>query len=441
MEVLVKIAQFLLSLSLLVVVHEMGHFTFARLFRVRVDKFRIFFDYKFSLWKKKIGATDFGFGWIPLGGYVKIAGMVDESMDLDQMKKPAQPWEFRSKPAWQRLLIMVAGVLYNLLFAWLIYTMSLSIWGEQYLPVDQISDGLVATEIGRDIGFQTGDRVLSVYGEPVQRFRDINASILVDGPGEVRVLRDGHELSVFVRDDEIGRVINGEGVVFSVPRVPFVIGGLVPEGGAMQAQLLEGDHILAVNDQELPFFDQYKEALHGLSNEVVEVLFERDGVQLTSQVRLDSLGRLGVFAVSPFSLLQLEQRTYTFVESIPRGLRKAQQTTVDYIKQLRLIFSPEVKAVDSLGGFITIGNIFPSTWDWQSFWSLTAFLSILLGVMNILPIPALDGGHVVLLLYEMISGKKPSLRFLEIVQMIGILFILALVILANANDLIRLFAK
>ena len=439
MEILIKIAQFLLSLTILVLVHELGHFTFARLFKTRVEKFRIFFSFKKPLWKRTIGETDFGFGWIPLGGYVKIAGMIDESMDVDQMKKPAQPWEFRSKPAWQRLLIMVGGVLFNLLFAWFLYTTSVSVWGEQYLSMDQVENGLVVTDFGYNMGFRTGDKVLSIYGEPVERYRDLNTDILVNGPGEVLVARDGIEQSVYVRDDEIGRIINEGGMIFTVPRIPFVIGDLVPEGGAAMAQLQKGDHILGINDSSLNFFDQYTGVLKDFAGQQVTLQVERDSLIMVREVEVDSLGRIGVYAVSPFSLLPLEQKSYSFFEAVPRGLSKAKQTAEDYIKQLGLIFSPEVKAVKSLGGFISIGNIFPNVWDWQSFWSLTAFLSILLGVMNILPIPALDGGHVILLLFEMLTGRKPSLRFLEIVQMIGIVLILALVVLANANDLIRFF--
>lgn len=441
MEIIIKIVQFLFSLSILVMVHELGHFTFARLFKTRVEKFRIFFSYKKPLWSKKIGETDFGIGWIPLGGYVKIAGMIDESMDRAQMKKPAQPWEFRSKPAWQRLLIMVGGVLYNLLFAWFLYTISLGVWGEQYLSLDKVADGLVVSEQGERIGFRTGDKVLSIYGESVERFREINSRIMVDGPGEVEVLREGKIESIFVRDDEIGRLINEGGMVFTVPRIPFVVADVAPGGGADLAKLQKGDKILAVNGVSLPFFDQYGDVLRTYANESVDIDIEREGMLVSQRVAIDSLGRIGVYAVSPFSLLDLEQANYSFFKAIPVGLKKAKATTLDYVKQLRLIFSPEVKATESLGGFITIGSIFPSVWDWQSFWALTAFLSILLGVMNILPIPALDGGHVILLLFEMVTGKKPSLRFLEIVQMVGIVLIFALVIFANANDLIRLFTK
>ncbi len=441
MEIIIKIAQFLLSLTILVFVHEMGHFTFARLFKIRVEKFRIFIDYKFTFWKKKIGETDFGIGWIPLGGYVKIAGMVDESLDLDQMKKPAKPWEFRSKPTWQRLLVMIGGVLYNLIFACLLYIISFNIWGEQYLPVENITDGFVVSEQGQAVGFKTGDKVLSIYGQKVERYSEINARLLMDAPGEVEVLRNGQTVSVYVREDEIGNLINDGGVFFEMPRAPFEIARLAPDGSAISSGLQIGDRITGINGVDMPFFDQYSEVLMPFAGQSVEVSFLRDDIALSAMVTLDSLGHIGVNALSPFSLLKMERKTYSLLASIPLGFQKAGRTTRDYVKQLKMLFSPNIKVVNSLGGFITIGSIFPSVWNWQAFWGLTAFLSILLGVMNILPIPALDGGHVILLLYEMITGKKPSLKFLEIVQTIGILFILALVILANGNDLVRLFFK
>lgn len=436
MVVLIKIAQFLLSLSILVLVHELGHFLFARLFNTRVEKFRIFFDYKFTIWKKKIGETDFGFGWIPLGGYVKIAGMIDESMDREQMKKPAQPWEFRSKPAWQRLLIMIGGVLFNLIFAWIIYSVSLNVWGDQYLPNANVKDGVVCSAVATDIGFQTGDKILEIYGEPVERYSEINARILMDAPGEVVVLRDGEHQSIFVRSDEIGAIIAAEGMLFTSPRFPFVVGMAAPGSGAEQAGLLPGDELLAVNGDSLVFFDEYPVALQPYAGSSVELGLRRGGQFLQVNLLLDSLGKMGVYPVSPYSMLETSVSSYGVLESVPLGLARAKDETVGYVKQLKLIASPEVKATESLGGFISIGRIFPGAWNWQVFWGLTAFLSIILGVMNILPIPALDGGHVVLLLYEIITRRKPNQRFMEVVQMIGIFLILGLVIFANVNDLL-----
>jgi regulator of sigma E protease len=441
MVVLVKIAQFLLSISILVLVHELGHFLFARLFKARVEKFRIFFDYKFTIWKKKIGETDFGFGWIPLGGYVKIAGMIDESMDRDQMKKPPQPWEFRSKPAWQRLLIMIGGVLFNLLFAWFIYSATLNVWGDQYLPNENVVNGLVCSDVAKEVGFQTGDKVLSIYGESVERYSEINARILMDGPGEVLVMRDGKQESVYVRSDEVGAIISGGGMLFDSPRIPFVVAQTAPGSGAELAGLMAGDRLMAVNGDTLRFFDQYSSHLKAFAGRKVSVALMRENALVEKIVLLDSLGKLGVYAVSPYSLLETESYTYSLVESIPQGFVRAKSTVVSYLKQLKLLASPEVKASESLGGFISIGRIFPGVWNWEMFWNLTAFLSILLAVMNILPIPALDGGHVIILLVEMITRRKPSQRILEMLQMVGIVFILALVIFANVNDVIGLFSK
>lgn len=439
MIILIKIAQFLLSLSILVLVHEMGHFLFARLFKIRVEKFRIFFDYKFTIWKKKIGETDFGFGWIPLGGYVKISGMIDESMDTEQMKKPAQPWEFRSKPAWRRLLVMVGGVMFNLIFAWAIYSASLNVWGDQYLPNANVTNGVVCSDVAIRIGFQTGDQIVEVYGEPVERYSEINSRILMDAPGEVVVLRDGVRKSIFVRSDEIGAILAVDGMLFTSPRFPFIVGQATAGSGAEKAGLQPDDVLVAVNGDSLTFFDEYPAALKAYAGASVELGLIRDGEALQVMLTLDSLGKMGVYPVSPYSLLETKVSSYGLVESIPLGLSRARTETVGYVKQLKLIASPEVKATESLGGFISIGRIFPGVWNWQMFWALTAFLSIILAVMNILPIPALDGGHVMLLLYEIITRRKPNQRFMEIVQMIGIFLILGLVVFANVNDILRLF--
>ena len=441
MGIVVRIAQFLLSLTILVLVHELGHFLMARLFKTRVEKFRIFFDYKFTIWKKKIGETDFGFGWIPLGGYVKIAGMIDESMDTEQMKRDPQPWEFRSKPAWQRLIIMIGGVVFNLIFAWLLYSASLQIWGESFLSNDKIENGLVCSEVAEQIGFKTGDRIISIYGEKVERFSEINARIIMDAPGEVTVLRDGETKAIYVRDDEVGAIINSGGFLFLSPRIPFIVGGVAEGSGAMAGGIETGDQILGFNDLKLDFFDQYAVETKKYAGQLVNVDLLRNNEKIQKTVLIDSLGKMGVYATSPYDLMEIETKNYGFWASIPKGFDKAKQTTVDYVKQLKMIFSPEIKTSESLGGFISIGRIFPGLWDWESFWALTAFLSILLGVMNILPIPALDGGHVVILLFEMITGRKPNQRFLEVVQMIGITLILFLVIYANANDVIRYIIK
>lgn len=438
MDILVKVVQFLLSLTILVLVHEMGHFLLARLFKIRVEKFRIFFDPKFTLWKKKIGETDFGIGWVPLGGYVKIAGMIDESMDTEQMKKPAQPWEFRSKPAWQRLCVMVAGVVFNLLFAWGIYAVSLNAWGDQYLPNENAIHGVVCSDIAQEIGFENGDKIVSIYGDKVEGYSEMNGKIIMDYPGEVEVIRNGQKKSIYVRADEIAKVI-ASGVIFTSPRIPFIIAKVVDGSSAANAGLMPNDKLIGLNNESLLYYDQYASQLANHASQTVTLQIIREGETMDKQVQLDSLGKIGVYATSPYSLLEIEERTYSFMEAIPQGLVKAKQNTINYVKQIQLMFSPEVKASESLGGFMTIGSIFPSFWNWRSFWELTALLSIMLGVMNILPIPALDGGHVVILLFEIITRRKPNQRFLEIVQMIGIFLLLGLMLFANINDVIRFF--
>lgn len=439
MVVFVKIIQFLLSLTILVLVHELGHFFFAKIFKTKVEKFRIFFDYKFSLWKTKIGETDFGIGWIPLGGYVKIAGMIDESMDREQMQKPPQPWEFRSKPAWQRLMIMIGGVLFNLIFAWVLYSTIMGVWGDTYLPNKNVVNGVACTEIAQKIGFESGDKILTIYGEDVERFSNINNKIIIDAPGQVEVLRNGKKETIYVRSDEIGEVLRTDGLLFSSPRFPFHVGKTVEGSNAQQAGFESGDILVSLNGDSIQFFDQYVTALKNHKGDTVKIGIIRDNIALTKDVKIDSLGKMGIYPVSPYNFLELESQTYSFLSSIPKGFEKAKITASDYVKQLKLIFSPEVKASESLGGFISIGSIFPGIWNWEAFWELTAFLSILLAVMNILPIPALDGGHVIILLYEMITRRKPSQRFLEVVQIIGLFIILALVLFANINDVVRFF--
>lgn len=441
MAIFIKITQFLLSLTILVLVHELGHFLFARLFNVRVEKFRIFFDYKCTLWRKKIGNTDFGIGWIPLGGYVKIAGMIDESLDREQMKREPQSWEFRSKPAWQRLLIMIGGVLFNFIFAWLIYSVSLNVWGERFLPNESVIDGVVCTDVAKEIGFQTGDKIISIYGDDVECFGEINAKIMINAPGEVKVLRGDVLETIYIRSDEIGKVISSDGLLFSTPRVPFQIAEILPGSPAENGELKKGDRLVSLNGEPLTFYDQYPPALKVYAGQTIALGIERDQERIIKEVTIDSLGKLGVYALHPYQMLKLESHSYSFLSSIAHGFDKAKIETSDYLKQLKLLVSPDVKASDSVGGFITIGSIFPGVWNWQAFWRLTAFLSIILGVMNILPIPALDGGHVVLLLYEMITRHKPSQRFLEVVQIIGMFLIFALLIFANGNDIIRLFNK
>tara|TARA_B100000809_G_scaffold32497_2_gene28426 strand:+ start:42224 stop:43564 length:1341 start_codon:yes stop_codon:yes gene_type:complete len=445
MEVFIKASQFILSLSLLIVLHELGHFIPAKIFKTRVEKFYLFFDYKFSIFKKKIGGTTYGIGWIPLGGYVKISGMIDESMDTEQMALPPQPWEFRSKPAWQRLIIMLGGVIVNFILGFAIYILILFTWGESYLPNDNVKDGIWVTDsLGIDLGLKTGDKILSVDGNKIKAFSSLPGEFV---NGETFVIeRDGETIDKVVPIDFISKLIEKGKGPFIQPRIPFVIGGFGESSINKDSGLKAKDLILAINDTPIKYFDQASAMLKDLKNEIISLKVKRKKGEETVSVKLDENGKIGVsLGTLPVADMErlgyytLETKEYTFAEAIPAGTAKGYKTLTDYIKQLKKVFNPETGAYKGLGGFISIGSIFPSTWSWQSFWSITAFLSIMLGFMNLLPIPALDGGHVVFTLYEMITGRKPSDKFLEYAQVTGFVLLMALLLFANANDVVKLF--
>ena len=445
MEVFIKASQFILSLSLLIVLHELGHFIPAKLFKTRVEKFYLFFDYKFSIFKKKIGDTVYGIGWIPLGGYVKISGMIDESMDTEQMALPPQPWEFRSKPAWQRLIIMLGGVIVNFVLGFAIYILILFTWGESYLPNDNVKDGIWVTDsIGISLGLQTGDKIKSVDGEKIKAFSSLPGEF-VNGNSFV-IERDGQIIEKEIPIDFIDQLMSKGKGPFIQPRIPFVIGGFGEGSINSNSGLKAKDLILAINDTPIKYFDEAGELLKNHKNETISLKVKRKKTEETVSVTLDEEGKIGVSLgtlpdadMERVGYYSLETKTYTFAEAIPAGTAKGYKTLTDYIKQLKKVFNPETGAYKGLGGFISIGSIFPSTWSWQSFWSITAFLSIMLGFMNLLPIPALDGGHVVFTLYEMITGRKPSDKFLEYAQITGFVILMALLLFANANDVVKLF--
>ena len=447
MEVFIKASQFLLSLSLLIVLHELGHFIPAKLFKIRVEKFYLFFDYKFSIFKKKIGDTVYGIGWIPLGGYVKISGMIDESMDTEQMALPPQPWEFRSKPAWQRLIIMLGGVIVNFILGFAIYILILFTWGESYLPNENVKDGIWVTDsLGIELGLKTGDKIKSVDGNKIKAFSSLPGEF-INGTSYI-IERNGQTIEKEVPVDFISKLIEkGKGVrPFISPRIPFVIGGFGPESKNSESGLLPKDLILAINGTPIKYFDEASAILTTYKNQTVTLAVKRKNEDITVPVNLDENGKIGVSLGSlpdvdmeKLGYYTLETKEYTFAQAIPAGTAKGVKTLTDYIKQLKKVFNPETGAYKGLGGFISIGSIFPSTWSWQSFWGITAFLSIMLGFMNLLPIPALDGGHVVFTLYEMITGRKPSDKFLEYAQITGFVVLMALLLFANANDVIKLF--
>ncbi|HKL32272.1 MAG TPA: RIP metalloprotease RseP [Tangfeifania sp.] len=438
--ILIKAAQLILSLSILVVLHEFGHFMFARLFKTRVEKFYLFFDPWFSLFKVKKGETEYGVGWLPLGGYVKISGMIDESMDKEAMKQPPQPHEFRAKPAWQRLLIMLGGVMMNFLFAVIIYIGISYAWGESYLPTENVKYGIEVSEVGEEIGFRDGDKIVSVGNQQVENFSKIVPTIVLDDAKSVQVNRDGELVDVEISDSDLALLLKTKEEVISW-RKPFDIkvGQVAKDSPAEEAGLQSGDVFVTVDGKNFEFYDQFSDYLASKKNEMVQLTMLRDGNTISKEVEVTEEGKLGYYAAynNP-DVLELATVDYGFFESIPAGINRGVQTTQDYLKQFKLFFRPETKAYESLGGFATIGNIFPSQWDWFAFWNMTAFISIILAIMNLLPIPALDGGHVMFLFFEMVSGRKPGEKFMEYAQITGMILLLALVLYANANDIIKM---
>jgi regulator of sigma E protease len=443
MGVIIQISQLLLSLSILIILHELGHFVFARIFKTRVEKFYLFFDPWFSLFKIKKGETEYGIGWVPLGGYVKISGMIDESMDREQMKNPPQPWEFRAKPAGQRLLIMLGGVFVNLVVGIVIYMGVLSVWGEKYLPVDNMKDGIWCVDsIATDIGFRTGDRIISINGEKPQKFEDIFQEVIFGGKAEV--IRDGKTVTFDIPSEFVGRVVEENNVMLFYPRVPFIIGQVVDTSINKNSDLKAKDRVIAVNGYPVKYYDQFSVTVDTMKSGpiILSLLRDKDTLQVNALLseqkkveviplipEIDELEKLGV--------LTLETREYTMLQSIPAGFQLAGDRLSFYVKQFKLIFDFKNGAYKGLGGFGTIGGLFPRVWDWQYFWQITAFLSLILAFMNILPIPALDGGHVAFLLYEIVTRRKPSDKFLEYAQIVGMIIILGLLVFANGNDLMR----
>ena len=440
---LVKALQLILSLSILVLVHEFGHFIFARIFKVRVEKFYLFFDPWFSIFKfkPKNSDTEYGVGWLPLGGYCKISGMIDESMDKEAMAQPPKPYEFRSKPAGQRLMIMVAGVLFNFLLALFIYSMVLFTWGDTFLPLKNVKAGMDYSETFHNVGFRDGDILLKADDTELERFgEDCFRHVL--NAQTVTVLRDGVETVIPIPEDMAQRVMR-EKKGFASYRFPMVVRelGETENGGspAAIAGLQPGDSIVSINGIVTPSFYEVGEVLAQNKDQDVLVGFYRGGVPQTLTLHTDTAGKMGVYSVSPFDIYQTVTRKYGFFESFPAGVMLGVNTLKGYVSDMKYVFTKE--GASSLGGFGTIGSLVPAEWDWQTFWMKTAFLSIILAFMNILPIPALDGGHVMFLLYEVIARRKPSDKFLEYAQITGMVLLFALLIYANGNDIFRFFFK
>lgn len=434
--------QLILSLSILVIIHELGHYLTAKWFKCRVEKFYLFFDPWFSLFKKKVGETEYGVGWLPLGGYVKIAGMIDESMDKEQMSKPPQPWEFRSKPAWQRLIIMIAGVTMNILLAFFIYSMILLVWGEKKVPVSSMKYGLTFRDsLMFDLGFRNGDKILAVNDQPVEDYTDIVKKLILGN--HVSIEREGKLETVNLPVDLIGKLVEKKRnrTPLLEPRIPVVVKELQEAGNAAKAGFRSGDQIIAVNREPAVFFDELKTVLAAHREQTVEVSVLRGADTLSLPTAVTAEGTIGFYPVSmipdldSMGVLKLQITRYSVLEAFPAGIKMAGDQLQFYIDQFKKILSPETGAYKGVGGFKAMGSIFPDYgWDWESFWRITAFFSIVLAFMNLLPIPALDGGHVMFTLYEMISGRKPSDKFLEYAQIAGMVILFGLLIYANGND-------
>lgn len=436
---LIKTVQLLLSLSILVIVHEFGHFIFARLFKVRVEKFYLFFDPWFSLFKfkPKNSHTEYGVGWLPLGGYVKIAGMIDESMDREQMKQPPKPWEFRSKPAWQRLLIMVAGVVFNFILAIFIYSMIAYTWGTTYIPFKNAYAGMEYCQSAKEIGFRDGDIPLTADGAELGFMSSETLQQIVEAK-QVQVLRNNDTVTIAIPKDFMLRLIDKE-EQFAMYRIPPVVYEASANTGAQRAGLLKGDRILSIDSLATPSLDELHQVLSTRRDTTVTVAYLRNGALQTTAVTTDSVGNLGILISPLVESYKVVTEHYGFWESFPKGIELGVSKLTSYVNSMKYVFTKE--GAQSLGGFGAIGSIFPERWDWESFWSMTAFLSVILAFMNILPIPALDGGHVLFLLYEVITRRKPNEKFMEYAQMCGMIFLLALLIYANGNDIVRFFFK
>ena len=441
MEILIKVLQFFMSLTLLVAVHEFGHFIMARIFGIRVDKFYIFFDAGFSLWKKKCGDTEYGLGWLPLGGYCKIAGMVDESMDKEQLASEPQPWEYRAKPAWQRFFVLIAGVTMNVILAFFIYCGISFSYGSQYISNEDMIYGYEFSQSAEQLGFRDGDRIVTIGGDKVENINSILTKILLAKENcEVEVVREGAPHR-FILDNEILNIMRKENVFESEqlysPLMPFVVDSLASPT-SLQAGLQKGDRIIGIGGESVPYFNHYAERLAKLANATAELQVLRGADTLTLSVPVNAEGKIGVINENFF---KVRTEKYNFFEAIPAGARLTAKTIKSYWDQLVLIVKPDTGLYKQVGGFLAIGSIFPSEWDWHQFWSMTAFLSIILAVMNIIPIPGLDGGHMIFTFWEMVTGRKVSDKVLEIAQYIGMALILALVLFANGNDIYRFFIK
>jgi regulator of sigma E protease len=444
-------AQLVLSLSILIVLHECGHFFPAKWFSTRVEKFYLFFNPYFELFKFKRGETEYGIGWLPLGGYVKIAGMVDESMDKEQMALPPQPWEFRSKPAWQRLIIMIGGVTVNFILGFLLYAMVFYVWGERYMPNANIKYGIQVDSLGRSLGLQNGDKILSIGDKAFTKFNPgiLTKEIVLNNARSLQVQRNGAKITLPIDPMYVSELAayKNKGSMLFAPRFPFVVGGFTPTSPAKKAGMQENDVIIALNDKPVVFFDDFQAAIKGRANEDMRVKVLRnnltshkiDTVSLT--VHTTDKAKMEIAPYGDDLFFKTERQSFTLAESLPAGFASCIDFLDIQFKSFGLMFGGKIKASESLGGFASIAGLFGDYWNWERFWKVTAMLSIMLGFMNLLPIPALDGGYVMFLLFEVLTGKRVSDAFMERAVTFGFMLMLGLTIYANGLDAFRFFQK
>lgn len=445
MEIAVKILQLVLSLSLLVIIHEFGHFMFAKLFKCRVEKFYLFFNPWFSLFKFKKGDTEYGIGWLPVGGFVKIAGMVDESMDKEQLKQAPKPWEYRAKPAWQRFLIIIGGVMMNLVLAFCIYVGMSMAWGESYVKNSDVTSGYAFSEQAQGMGFRNGDKIVAVGSENIEKSEQIPMALVLSPDRRAVVSRmvDSVEQQVVVElsADDVNTILKSKD--FLMLRYPFVVTVVMEGSPAAAAGLMAGDSLVGVDGTQMCYFDEFRTAFSEAgAGDTINLAFVRGGELMQKPVVLADGATIGAgLNLNIAQNYKISTHNYSFFEAIPAGFNRSIDQVESYFKQLKLIFSPETGAYKEVGGIITMGKIFPGEWNWFAFWNLTALLSIMLAVLNILPIPALDGGHLVFIIYEMITRRTPSEKFMEYAQYVGFILLIGLMVFANGNDVLKLFAK
>ena len=433
MTVIIQLAQFIFIISILVILHELGHFLPAKYFKMKVEKFYLFFDYKFSLFKKKIGGTEYGIGWIPLGGYVKISGMIDESMDMEQMKLPPKPWEFRSKPAWQRLIVMIGGVTVNFFLAWFIYSAMLVYYGDNYLDNTKLENGIYVDEIGEKLGLKKGDKIVSIDGEKLIEFKDAPIDILLGD--KMTINRDGQNIVIVLKDEVKKLVLENQGKRFISEAISTKIVKVGKGYSAEKGGLLEGDEVTMINDKKIAYWQDLVTEIRSNKNKNLKFLVNRNGQIKELNIHVpDSM----IVGISP-DVTSIKKAyitdEYDIIASIPKGFEKTIQSVTKQVRSLKLVFNKQVKGYTQMRGPIGIVDVMSPTWDWAFVWSFMAMFSVWLAFLNLLPIPALDGGHIMFLLYEMISGKKPSDKVMEIGQVIGFIFVMTLMVFVIGNDI------